>query len=114
MITRRVLLLLMVLGLLLAACDDETAIDFKNNSECGSADVTLVNTTTNAAREIRIPQGESIKVEVGHGIEYAYLVEYPSPPPNVNCYPLEGTIELTRERQTATVNLESATPTPLP
>lgn len=73
---RFALLLLFVLPLALTACAGKTVLRFENETECGTATITLTNTQTGNISEHTVAQGKSIEIEMDPEIEYSYDVQY--------------------------------------
>lgn len=107
---RRGLLLLFALALTLAlaACTATSELRFTNNTECGTATITLIHTGSGQATTHTVAQGETLTVEIIPDALYRYEVTYPrSPETNLQCEP--KMVETRAQRgQRINVSLESA------
>lgn len=100
------LVLLLALPVLLAACTQTTALKFTNATECGTANITLTNTNSGNIREYTVAEGESREIEIDPNVPYRYTVEYPRMTGAMQCDTKNVTTML-EKGQTVNVRLES-------
>jgi hypothetical protein len=101
----RILLLLFV-SLALAACTPKTALHFSNETECGTATITLTNIETGNLADYTVNEGEQIEIELDPNVQYRYEVTYPRQPDSMQCDPKTVTTML-EKGTTLNITLES-------
>ncbi len=100
------LILFALLGLLLAACAQKTALRFSNETQCGDATITFVNSNTGEESTLTVPQGQEAEIALAPNVSYRYTVEYPRQPGYLQCDAKHVTVQLKRG-QTLNVSLTS-------
>lgn len=103
---RFALVLLISLSVVLAACDNKTALTFDNQANCGTATIILTNIGTGNQREYTVAEGKTIDIELDPEIEYSYEVQYPRQPDLLVC-DNKTVIVVLDDGQTLNVRLES-------
>jgi len=106
---RRIILLpvlALVLTVTLSACSDKTTLRFSNETECGTASISLTNMESGNIKDYTVNQGKEIEIEVDAGVEYRYEVEYPRQPDFMQCDSKRVTT-MVSEGQTLTIRLTS-------
>ncbi|MBI5961745.1 MAG: hypothetical protein HY866_23610 [Chloroflexi bacterium] len=103
---RLVLALFFVLPLLLSACANKTMLRFSNETDCGTASISLTNMKTGHIRDYKVDQNKEIEIEVDPNIEYHYEVTYPRQPNYVVCDAKKVTTMLTKGKA-VNISLES-------
>lgn len=98
--------LLLLLSALLTACSTETALHFHNDTECGTATITLTNMDSGNIREYTVDQGKDLKIEVDNMIEYHYEVTYERSTAGLQCDSKKVTTML-EEGKTVNIHLTS-------
>lgn len=119
---RRLLVgLVVALPVLLVACTGKTMLRFSNETECGTATITLTNIKTGSVSEYTVDQGSRIEIELEPDVEYRYEVEYPRQPDYMQCDSKRVTTMLSKGktlniRLTSVLDpaLQQATLTPAP
>lgn len=79
------LAILLLLSAVLAACSPTTALNFSNETQCGTATITLTTVKTGNVKEYSVEQGKELKVELEPAVEYRYEVEYPRTSDRMQC-----------------------------
>lgn len=104
---RGMFLLWLALALALAACTTKSELRFANNTECGAATITLIDTASSQATTHTVGEGETVSLEVVPDALYRYEVTYPrDTTTNRQCEP--KTVETRVARgQRINVSLES-------
>ncbi len=100
------LLLFALLGLLLSACAQRTVLRFANQTQCGEATITFVNSNNGEESTLIVPQGQEAEIELAPRVSYRYTIEYPRQPGYLQCDTKHVTVQLERG-QTLNVNLTS-------
>ncbi len=74
----RLLLVTIMAGMLLAitACTTETQLMFENNTVCGTIQIDLTNTQNNTTETYRVPNGETLTIDVLPDVPYSYVIDY--------------------------------------
>ncbi len=101
-----ILILLLALPVLLAACSQTTTLKFTNATECGAATITLTNTNSGNIQEYIVDQGNSREIEIVPNVPYRYTVEYPRMTGAMQCDTKNVTTML-EKGQTVNVRLTS-------
>jgi len=70
-------LLWLAMALALAACTTKSELRFANNTECGAATITLIDTASSQATTHTVGEGETVSIEVVPDALYRYEVTYP-------------------------------------
>ncbi len=91
---------------LLAACTQKTALRFTNETECGTATITLTNTNTGNITEHTVSEGKTVEIEIDPNVEYHYEVKYPRQPNYVICDTKRVTTVVSKG-QTLNISLQS-------
>lgn len=68
--------LLVLLPAVVTACSNTTALKFSNQTQCGTATITLTNVSTGNIKEYTVEQGQELTIEIEPAVEYRYEVEY--------------------------------------
>jgi hypothetical protein len=93
--------------------NDDTTLTFNNQTECGTAQITVENTETGNLEEYTLEEGKEIKIKIDYSIPYRYEVQYGGQPENdVRCDAKSGTVMVPERGQNANFQLQSVTPTP--
>ncbi|MBN1201323.1 MAG: hypothetical protein JXJ20_05645 [Anaerolineae bacterium] len=108
------LLLILVVSLLLAACqDNETTLTFTNKTECGIATIKITNTESGTVEEQALSEGRTLTVEIEPAVIYRYEVTYAGRPgSDLNCADKSGTVMVPKRGQDSNFTLIGVTPTP--
>ncbi|NLX10236.1 MAG: hypothetical protein GXY36_11310 [Chloroflexi bacterium] len=111
---RGFLLLLVLIPLLLAACDDgETTLVFDNQTECGSASIEVTNTEAGSVENYTLAEGEKLTVKISPAVTYRYAIQYEGrPDARIRCEAKSGTVMVPNRGQDSTFRLVAVTPTP--
>jgi hypothetical protein len=106
-------LLLGALIVALSACSTKTTLRFENNTQCGTATISLTNTSNSDTKQYTITQGDSVSIDIKENVTYTYHLQYAGQPGESVCDPKDATIQVQQRGQT-TIDLRSATATPNP
>lgn len=102
-----VVLLFLVTTVLLGACTSQkTALRFINETQCGTATITLTEVATGTVIEQSVDEGGTVEIELKPNVQYRYEVEYPRQPGYIECDAKRVTTMLPKG-QTLNVRLES-------
>ena len=77
--SRRIAILMLVAlltPLVLTACTQKTALRFSNETDCGTATITLSNIETGNLKKYTVDQGKEIEIELEPNVDYQYEVTY--------------------------------------
>ncbi|MBN2304582.1 MAG: hypothetical protein JXQ72_08905 [Anaerolineae bacterium] len=84
------LVLLALLTVVLAACgDNKTGLSFKNETECGTATVTITEQNTDTITVLTVETGKKVEAELSSNVAYNYTVTYPRLEGGDQCDPQE-------------------------
>jgi hypothetical protein len=97
---------LVLISLLLASCAQQTVLRFSNETQCGDATITFVNSTNSEKSSLTVPQGQEAEIELAPLVSYRYTVEYPRQPGYLQCDTKHVTVQL-KQGQTLNVSLTS-------
>lgn len=115
MSVRRILLLVALASILLAACTRNTTLTFKNETDCGLATILVTNTETGNGEEYTLDEGDDLEIEIESGVEYRYNVNYAGPEgTELECESKSGSVLVPRNGQNSTFRLVAVTQTPTP
>jgi hypothetical protein len=103
---RLILVLFFLVPLVLSACANKTILRFSNETDCGTATISLTNAKTGHIRDYTVDQGKEIEIEVDPNVEYRYSVTYPRQPNYIVCDAKKVTTVLAKGK-TVNVKLES-------
>ncbi len=110
---KRGLALLLLLPLLLIACSNQTALSFTNHTECGTATITITDTSAASNKDYTLDEDDEITIEIENNVTYRYKVVYAGRSnSDMTCEEKSGTIMVPNSGQTSNFELVSATPTP--
>lgn len=113
----RFLLILAVLMLcpMLAACTGPTTVVFENQTVCGTIRVELTNTQTNETVTRDVPVGETVSIEVVPSVTYNYAVDYTAAgvtAEGFRCTAIQRGQVIVPQGGSQKFNLTAVTPTP--
>lgn len=84
--SRWLVVLVILLATLLVACqEDKTGLKFTNETECGTATITITNLETGNIDELTVNEGRTVEIELDHNTTYRYTVEYPPLGDDLQC-----------------------------
>lgn len=110
---RGLTLLLCLLPVVLIACSSQTALSFTNHTECGTATITITDTSAGSNKDYTLDEAKEITIEIKHGVTYRYQVVYAGrPDSDLTCEEKSGTVMVPNRGQSSNFELISATPTP--
>lgn len=111
---RGLAIFLFVLPVVLIACSSQTALSFTNHTECGTATITITNTSVGSNKDYTLDEDKEITIEIKHGVTYRYQVVYAGRPnSDLTCEEKSGTVMVPNRGQSSNFELISATPTPI-
>lgn len=103
---RLIFWLIFALPLVLAACSNDTVINFHNATQCGAATIQITDSKTGYTRDYTVDEGKQVKAKVNPNADLHYEVTYARQEDLTRCDAKKGTLRLTKG-QTVNVRLES-------
>ncbi len=101
-----VYLVIFVLPVVLSACSNKTALRFSNETQCGTATISITNRDTGNIQTYTVDEGKTVEATLTPGIEYYYVVTYQGQANLIACDTKKVTTRLD-QGQTVTVRLKS-------
>jgi hypothetical protein len=103
---RLIFLLIFILPLVLAACSNDTTLNFHNATQCGPATIKITDSKTGFTRDYSVDEGQDVKAKVTPNVDLHYEVTYDRQSDLTVCDAKKGTLRLTKG-QTVNVRLEN-------
>jgi hypothetical protein len=103
---RLTFVLTLLLPLVLAACSNDTVINFRNATQCGTATIKITDSKTGYIRDYPVDEGKQVDIKVNPEVDLHYEVTYARQADFTVCDDKKGTLRLTKG-QTVNVRLEN-------
>ncbi len=103
---KRRLIFLLLLVLALAACSNDTTLNFHNATQCGTATIKITDSKTGFTHDYSVDEGKVVKARVTPNADLHYAVTYARQSDMTICDAKNGTVRLTKG-QTVNVRLDN-------